>query len=67
VAAGAAPASKSNPQDSQNRPDLTAPHCGQALPGSGGCAAGACGASGMSADAPILTPQTSQKSLLTDV
>jgi hypothetical protein len=67
VAAGAAPSPKSNPQDSQNRPDLAAPHCGQASPGTGGCAAGACGASGVPADAPILTPQTSQKSPLTDV
>src|SRR5215467_683313 len=75
------PASKSNPQDSQNRPDLAAPQCGQ---GSASacccaacccpaccCAAGCCAASGSCAwtpaAAPIRIPHTSQKSLLADV
>ena len=60
------PASKSNPQDSQNRPDLAVPHCGQGLAGTGGCcSAGA--AAGVLAETPILIPQTSQKSTAADV
>jgi hypothetical protein len=64
------PASKSNPQDSQNRPVLAAPHCGQGSAAAGCCAAGCCAASGSCGGtlaAPILTPHTSQKSLLADV
>ena len=60
------PASKSNPQDSQNRPDLAVPHCGQGSAGTCGCcSAGA--AAGVLAEAPILIPQTSQKSTAADV
>src|SRR5262245_36393005 len=70
---GAPPASKSNPQDSQNRPDLAAPQCGQGSAcscGSDSC--GSCGgtagaAAGALAEEPILIPHTSQKSLLADV
>src|SRR5215470_2690891 len=40
------PASKSNPQDSQNRPDLAAPQCGQGSASAccctAGCSAAAC-------------------------
>jgi hypothetical protein len=77
------PASKSNPQDSQNRPDLPAPQCGQVSAGSAGCGSAGCGSAGCGsagswggtggasagalAGAPILIPQTSQKSLLADV
>jgi hypothetical protein len=65
------PASKSNPQDSQNRPVLAAPQCGQGSAAAGCCAAGCCAASGSCggtpAAAPILIPHTSQKSLLADV
>jgi hypothetical protein len=64
------PASKSNPQDSQNRPVLAAPQCGQGSLAAGCCAAGCCAASGSCGGtlaAPILTPHTSQKSLLADV
>jgi hypothetical protein len=65
------PASKSNPQDSQNRPDLAAPQCGQGSAGAGGacrCSCGSCGSCGWAlAGAPILIPHTSQKSLLADV
>jgi hypothetical protein len=68
------PASKSNPQDSQNRPDLAAPQCGQGSAGACCCAcwcAACCAASGSCgwtlAAAPILIPHTSQKSLLADV
>jgi len=72
-AAGATAASKSNPQDSQNRPDLAAPQCGQGpvgLVGTDGCASGAKAAgktSGTLAGTPIRIPQTSQKSLLAEV
>jgi hypothetical protein len=63
------PASKSNPQDSQNRPDLAAPQCGQGS--AGACGAGGCDSCGSCgwalAGAPILIPHTSQKSLLADV
>jgi hypothetical protein len=58
------PASKSNPQDSQNRPDLAVPHCGQGSVGTDGCRSG--GAPPVLAEAPILIPQTSQKSPLAD-
>jgi hypothetical protein len=61
----ARPASKSNPQDSQNRPDLAVPHCGQGSAGTGGCCSG--GAPAVLAETPILIPQTSQKSPLADV
>jgi hypothetical protein len=70
------PASKSNPQDSQNRPVLAAPQCGQGSAASGCCASGCCGAGCCRASgscgwtlaaAPILIPHTSQKSLLADV
>jgi hypothetical protein len=61
----ARPASKSNPQDSQNRPDLAVPHCGQGSAGSGDCSGGE--AAGALAGPPILIPQTSQKSPLADV
>jgi hypothetical protein len=69
------PASKSNPQDSQNRPVLAAPQCGQGSLAAGCCAAGCCaagccaasGSCGGTLAAPILTPHTSQKSLLADV
>jgi hypothetical protein len=57
------PASKSNPQDSQNRPDLGAPQFGQGLAGTCGCGSGGWAPAG----APILLPHTSQKSLLADV
>jgi hypothetical protein len=61
-----APASKSNPQDSQNRPDLAVSHCGQGSAGTGGCCSdGAAG--GVLAETPILIPQTSQKSTAADV
>jgi hypothetical protein len=62
-------ASKSNPQDSQNRPDLAAPQCGQGSAGAcGACDCGSCGSCGWApAGAPILIPHTSQKSLLADV
>jgi hypothetical protein len=60
------PASKSNPQDSQNRPDLAVPHCGQGSAGTGGgCSGGA--VAGVLAETPILIPQTSQKSTAADV
>jgi len=59
------PASKSNPQDSQNRPDLAVPHCGQGSAGTGGCCSA--GAAGVLAETPILIPQTSQKSTAADV
>jgi len=59
------PASKSNPQDSQNRPDLAVPHCGQGSAGAGGCCSA--GAAGVLAETPILIPQTSQKSTAADV
>jgi hypothetical protein len=36
------PASKSNPQDSQNRPVLAAPQCGQGSAAAGCCASGCC-------------------------
>jgi hypothetical protein len=62
----ARPASKSNPQDSQNRPDLAVPHCGQGSAGTGDCCSGG-GAAGVLAEAPIFIPQTSQKSPLADV
>jgi len=65
------PASKSNPQDSQNRPVLAAPQCGQGSAGACGCGSCGCGSSGSCgwapAGAPILLPHTSQKSLLADV
>jgi hypothetical protein len=64
------PASKSNPQDSQNRPDLAAPQCGQGSAvacGCGACGCGSCGSCGWApVVAPILMPHTSQKSLLAD-
>src|SRR5690242_2458775 len=64
------PASKSNPQDSQNRPDLAAPQCGQGSAAAGCCGAGCWRASGSCdgtlGSAPILIPHTSQKSLLAD-
>ena len=63
-AAVARPASKSNPQDSQNRPDLAVPHCGQGSAGAGGCSGAA---AVVLAEAPILIPQTSQKSTAADV
>jgi hypothetical protein len=72
-AAGAPATSKSNPQDSQNRPDGAAPQRGQGLAGpvsADGCASGgkaAGGAAGTPAGTPILLPQTSQKSLLAEV
>jgi hypothetical protein len=75
-AAGASAASKSSPQDSQNRPDLAVPQRGQVLAGAvgpvsaDGCASGgkaAGGAVGRRAGTPILIPQTSQKSLLAEV
>jgi hypothetical protein len=62
----ARPASKSNPQDSQNRPDLAVPHCGQGSAGTGDCSGGD-EAAGALAGPPILIPQTSQKSPLADV
>jgi hypothetical protein len=61
----ARPASKSNPQDSQKRPDLAVPHCGQGSAGAGGCSGGE--AAVVLAEAPILIPQTSQKSAAADV
>jgi hypothetical protein len=76
AAAGVPAASKSNPQDSQNRPDLAAPQRGQGLArtagpvGTDGCASGGKeggGTAGTLAGTPILIPQTSQKSLLADV
>jgi hypothetical protein len=74
--AGVPAASKSNPQDSQSRPDLAAPQRGQGLVstafqvGIDGCASGgkaAGGAAGTLAGTPILIPQTSQKSPLAEV
>ena len=65
----AGPESKSNPQDSQNRPDLAVPHSGQgpADAAGGGDDGGAPpGVTAGLADAPIRTPQTSQKSLLAE-
>src|SRR5215471_14821225 len=69
------PASKSNPQDSQNRPDRAAPQCGQGSAGAcccASCCGTACcgtasGSCGWALAAPILVPHTSQKSLLADV
>src|SRR5215831_16757012 len=62
------PASKSNPQDSQNRPDRAAPQCGQGSAGACCCTSCGCpvpGSCGWAlAAAPILVPHTSQKSLL---
>jgi len=69
-AAGAPAASKSSPQDSQNRPDLAPPQRGQDLASADGCASGGKapgGAAGTPAGTPILIPQTSQKSLLAEV
>ena len=69
-AADAPASSKSNPQDSQNRPDLAAPQRGQGLAGADGCASGGKavgGDTGTPAGTPILSPQTSQKSLLAEV
>jgi hypothetical protein len=60
------PASKSNPQDSQNRPDLAVPHRGQGSAATGGCCSGGA-PDGVLAETPILTPQTSQKSTAADV
>jgi hypothetical protein len=58
--------SKSNPQDSQKRPDLAAPQCGQgSADACGACDCGSCGWA--LAGAPIFIPHTSQKSLLADV
>jgi len=74
AAAGRA-ASKSNPHDSQKRPDLASPHCGQGLAraaglvATDGCASGgksAGRAAGRLAGTSIRIPQTSQKSLLTE-
>jgi hypothetical protein len=62
----ARPASKSKPQDSQNRPDLAVPHCGQGSVGAGGCCSGG-EAAVVLAETPILIPQTSQKSTAADV
>jgi hypothetical protein len=61
--------SKSNPHDSQNRPDLAVPQRGQgsAYTCGGGSGGWAAGAGGGPAGSPIFTPQTSQKSLLADV
>jgi len=70
AASGASPVSKSNPQASQNRPALAVPHRVQGLAGTCGCGSRgvtAGGVAGMLAEPPILTPQTSQKSLLADV
>jgi hypothetical protein len=61
--------SKSNPHDSQNRPDLSVPQFGQGTAGTGGCAscAGtAAGAAALLAEPPIFIPQTSQKSPLAE-
>jgi hypothetical protein len=65
---GAWPESKSNPQDSQKRPDLAVPHSGQGgADAAGGDDGGAPpGVTAGLADAPIRTPQTSQKSLLAE-
>jgi len=75
-AAAVAPAgSKSNSQESQYRPDLAAPQRGHGPPsaasaaGTCGCGSGgrATGGAARLAGAPILIPQTSQKSSLADV
>jgi len=66
---GALPESKSNPQDSQKRPDLAVPHCGHGSAGSAGCdddGGVAAGVAAWLADALIRIPQTSQKSLLAE-
>jgi hypothetical protein len=70
---GALPASKSNPQDSQKRPELAVPQRGQGAADS--LADGADGVprlavsgavAGELVDWPIRIPQTSQKSLLAE-
>jgi hypothetical protein len=68
-APGARPESKSNPQDSQNRPDLAVPHSGQGPAGAAGCGDDGGAPPGVTAgpaDAPIRIPQTWQKSLLAE-
>ena len=66
---GALPESRSNPQDSQKRPDLAVPHSGQGSAGAAGCEDDGGDAAGVTAglaDALIRIPQTSQKSLLAE-
>ena len=66
---GGWPESRSNPQDSQKRPDLAVPHSGQGSAGSAGCDdddGDAASAPAGLADALIRTPQMSQKSLLAE-
>jgi hypothetical protein len=63
------PESKSNPQDSQKRPDLAVPHSGQGSTAAAGCDGDDGDAAGVTAglaDALIRIPQTSQKSLLAE-
>ena len=63
------PELRSNPQDSQKRPDLAVPQSGQGSAGAAGCeddGGDDVGVTAGLADALIRIPQTSQKSLLAE-